>query len=141
MSAVTFAARLVVDAALGTWFGAMAFFSFVGAPRAFAVLDESAGRYVNSVFPVYYVVGVALGVAGVLASLVLGFAGEFSAPLWATVAAAALATVAHGYARWVLVPRMDEAGEDAFERYHGQSVALNGAAMLAVAAAFVAVHL
>lgn len=36
---------------------------------------------------------------------------------------------------------MDAAGDEAFERYHGRSVALNGVMLFAVAVALVASHL
>lgn len=142
MALLDAALALVTDAALGAWLGAMAFFSFGVAPRVFAVLDEGdAGRVVNDVFPRYYVVGVALGGAGTLAGVARGAVGGFDAAVLALVALAALATATAAYARWVLIPKMDEAGEDAFQQYHRQSVLLNGVAMLAVAAALVASHL
>jgi len=135
---------LVADAALGAWLGAMAFFSFVAAPRIFGVLGAAdAGRVVNDIFPRYYEVGVALGTAAALAGLARGATtghgiGVGTAAV-AVPAAVAVATAA--YARWVLIPKMDAAGDDAFQRYHRQSVLLNGVAMLAVAAALVASHL
>lgn len=46
MSLITTVARIMADGSLGVWFGIMTFFSFVGAPRAFAVLgSETAGPY------------------------------------------------------------------------------------------------
>lgn len=142
MTLPTTVARILVDGALAAWFGTMAFFSFVAAPRAFAVLGrETAGSYVNEVFPQYYVLGVGLGVLGLLGSLGVGVLQAFALPVWVALAATAVATLAHAYARWSLIPKMEAAGEDAFEQYHGRSVQLNGLAMLAVAVAFVASHL
>ena len=46
--------------------------------------------------------------------------------------------VLDAYARWVLIPKMEAAGDEAFERYHGRSVALNGVTMLVVAGALLA---
>ena len=40
MSTLTTGLQFVADLALGTWFGAMIFFSFVGAPTTFAVLGS-----------------------------------------------------------------------------------------------------
>jgi len=50
--------------AMALWLGAMGFFAFVVAPAAFATLErEAAGRLVSVVFPRYYSVGLALGLA------------------------------------------------------------------------------
>ena len=141
MSIHVAALELVVDAALGAWLGVMAFFSFVGAPRAFAVFEERGGEYVNDVFPRYYRVGVALGNVAFLAALALGFLGGFSLPRIAVLAATAIGVVLFGYSLAGLIPKMEAAGEDGFERYHRQSVVLNGLAMLVVAVALVASHL
>lgn len=132
------ALSLVLDAALGAWLGVMAFFSFVGAPRAFAVFGDRGGEYVDDVFPRYYRVGVGLGAVGVLAAVVRGYVEGFDGPTLVVLAATALAVVLAGYSLRVLIPRMEAAGDSGFEQYHRQSVVLNGLAMLAVAAALVA---
>jgi uncharacterized protein DUF4149 len=50
--------------AVALWLGAMGFFAFVAAPAAFSTLErEAAGRFVSAVFPRYYAVGLALGLA------------------------------------------------------------------------------
>jgi len=142
MSLATTAAAVVADAALGIWLGSMVFFSFLGAPRVFAVLDrEMAGRVVNDIFPAYYVLGVALGTVAFLAALARGVLETFGFALGLLAGGAVLGVVLAAYARWVLIPKMDAAGDDAFERYHRQSVLLNAATMFAVAAALVASHL
>lgn len=65
----TVAAAIVIDAALGIWLGSIIFFSFIGAPQTFAVLEsDHAGRVVNAIFPRYYVFGIALGVATLIAA-------------------------------------------------------------------------
>ncbi len=51
-----------------------------------------------------------------------------------------LAVLTAGYARYRLLPRMETAGADAFGRYHGQSVRLNGVAILSVLIALTATH-
>ena len=140
MSLSTAALGLVVDAALGAWLGVMAFFSFVGAPRAFAVFDDAGGRYVNDVFPRYYRVGMALGNVAFGAAIVLGFLAGFGIPTVVVLVATGVAVAMAGYSLKGLIPRMEAAGEDGFERYHRQSVVLNGLMMLAVAVGLVASH-
>lgn len=134
------ALSLLVDAALGAWLGVMAFFSFVGAPRAFAVFGDRGGEYVNDVFPRYYRVGVVLGVLAFFAELALGYLEGFDALPIVVLAATALAVLVAGYSLRTLIPKMEAAGESGFQQYHRQSVILNGLAMLAVAAALVASH-
>jgi len=140
MTVTVAALSFVVDVALGSWLGVMAFFSFVGAPRAFAVFEDEGGRYVNDVFPRYYRLGVALGAVGFVAAVGLGLVVGFSGPVLVVVAAAALAVVLAGYSVGVLVPRMDAAGDDSFERFHALSVRLNGLMLLAVMVALIASH-
>lgn len=141
--AVTLATDIVavlLDGALGAWLGTMAFFSFVGAPRAFAVFGDDAGRYVNDVFPRYYSVGVALGGVALLAGAGLGALTAFDTPVFVLLALVGVGVALGAYSRWVLIPKMEAAGEDAFETYHRQSVLLNGAMMFAVAGGLVASH-
>jgi hypothetical protein len=140
MSALTATLDLLVDAALGAWLGVMAFFSFIGAPRAFAVYGDDGGRYVNDVFPRYYRLGGGLGGLAFLAALARGALGGFDATAAVLVVATALAALLPAYSLAVLVPKLEAAGEDAFEEYHRQSVLLNGLAMLAAAIGLVATH-
>lgn len=141
MALATTAASIVVDAALGVWLGSIVFFSFVAAPRVFAVLDrDRAGSVVNDVFPRYYAFGLALGAVALLAALARGVLDAFDPPLGVLLAAVAVGIASNAYARWVLIPKMESAGEDAFERYHARSVALNALTMVAVAVALVASH-
>jgi len=141
MSLVQTALAVVVDAALGVWLGSMLFFSFVGAPTVFDVLGDDAGRVVNAIFPKYYVFGVALGGVAALAAVAAGASAGFDSNRLGLLALAGIGAANAAYARWVLVPKMDRAGEDAFAQYHKQSVALNGLTMLAVAGALVLSHL
>jgi hypothetical protein len=134
-------ATVLLDGALGAWLGTMAFFSFIGAPRAFAVFGDDAGRYVNDVFPRYYTVGVILGAVALVSGLGRGVLVGFDRAGLAAVLSAGIAALIMAYSRWGLIPKMDAAGEDAFETYHRQSVLLNGGAMLAVAIGLVASHL
>lgn len=144
MALLDTALAVVVDAALGAWLGSMVFFSFLGAPQVFETLDrDRAGRVVNAIFPRYYLFGVVLGTLALLGGLGLavGTAPGATAARIALLAATGVGLAGHVYARWVLIPKMDRAGEDAFDRYHRQSVVLNGVAMLAVGVALVASHL
>lgn len=133
--------RLVANLALGLWLGAMVFFSFVAAPRVFAVLDgEDAGRVVDDIFPRYYAVGQGLGVVALLAGLATGLLHQFDAFLLVFFLTVTVATTATVYARWVLIPKMDAAGDDGFAQYHTQSVVLNAVSILGVAVGFTAMH-
>jgi len=140
MSVLTAALSLVIDAALGAWLGVVAFFSFVGAPRAFAVFEDG-GRYVNDVFPRYYRVGVGLGAVAFVGGLALGYLSGYGGALLALLSLVAIAVLLAGYSVQSLIPKMEAAGEDGFERYHKQSVVLNGLMLLAVALGLVASHL
>ncbi|WP_135826211.1 DUF4149 domain-containing protein [Halorussus ruber] len=140
MSLVQTALSTVTDAALGIWLGTILFFSFVGAPTTFDVLGDDAGQVVNAIFPKYYLLGVGLGAAALLAVLVAGLVTFFDAARVGLLALVAAGIGMNAYARWVLIPKMDRAGDDAFAQYHKQSVALNGVTMLAVGAALVLSH-
>mgnify|MGYP000058939988 CR=1 FL=1 len=140
MSLAAAAASFVADLALGAWFGAMAFFSFVAAPTTFSVLGtDDAGPVVNEIFPTYYQVGLGLGFVALGG---IGVTDELAGLdyYWVAYGATAVAIVAAAYARYRLIPKMEAAGDDAFSQYHSQSVALNALAMLAVLVALAATH-
>lgn len=140
MSLVAAVALFVADLALGAWFGAMAFFSFVAAPTTFSVLGtDDAGPVVNAIFPKYYQIGVGLGVVA-LGGLATADALAGLDYYWVAVGATAVAVVSAGYARYRLIPKMEATGDDAFSQYHKQSVALNALAMLVVLVALAATH-
>ncbi|WP_227354581.1 DUF4149 domain-containing protein [Haladaptatus salinisoli] len=133
---------MVVDTTLGSWLGSMVFFSFIAAPTTFDVLGDDAGRVVNAIFPKYYAFGQILGFTAFTAVLVAGSEGMLGSTLSLSIQVLLLVALsATIYSRAVLVPRMKEAGDDGFARYHGQSVLLNGVAMLAVAGGLVLSHL
>jgi hypothetical protein len=140
MSLLQTALSTVIDAALGVWLGSIVFFSFVGAPTTFDVLGDDAGRVVNAIFPKYYVFGAGLGVVAFLAVLAAGLLTVFDAARIGLLALVAAGIGMDAYARWVLIPKMDRAGDDAFAQYHKQSVALNGVTMLAIGIALVLSH-
>jgi hypothetical protein len=137
MSLLETALTTIVDASLGVWLGSIVFFSFVAAPTTFDVLGDDAGRVVNAIFPKYYSFGTALGFVAFAAALLVGV-GPFEGVLLGGLALVGVAL--NLYARQVLIPKMEEAGDDAFAQYHKQSVALNGVTMLAVAVGLVVSH-
>jgi len=99
----TDAVTMLLDGALGAWLGTMAFFSFVGAPRAFAVFGDDAGKYVNDVFPRDYTVGVVLGAVAFVSALGRGVLDGFDAAGIAVVLSAAVAAGIMAYSRWGLI--------------------------------------
>ncbi|UPV73707.1 DUF4149 domain-containing protein [Halorussus limi] len=138
MSLLETALVTVVDASLGVWLGSIVFFSFVGAPTTFDVLGDDAGRVVNAIFPKYYSFGTALGFVASAAALVARV-GPYDGVALAVLPLVGVAL--NLYARQVLIPKMERAGDDGFAKYHKQSVALNGVTMLAVGVALVVSHL
>jgi hypothetical protein len=130
---------VVADAALGIWLGSIVFFSFIGAPTTFDVLGDDAGQVVNAIFPKYYQFGLGLGFVAFGAAVVGNTLSTFDGI--AVAALTLVGVVCTGYARWVLIPKMEAAGDDAFAQYHKQSILLNGLTMLAVAGGIVASHL
>ncbi len=133
---------LVLDATLGMWLGAMIFFSFVGAPTTFDVLDDDAGKVVNAIFPKYYEFGQILGFTAVSAAIIAGSEEMLNSLAALTIGPLILvALFATIYANARLIPKMEEAGDEGFAKYHKQSVLLNGVTMLAVAGALVLSHL
>lgn len=128
---------VVADAALRIWLGSIVFFSFIGAPTTFDVLDDDAGQVVNAIFPKYYAFGLGLGFVAFGAAVIGNATGAFDGLVAAALAI--VGVVLNGYARWVLIPKMEAAGDDAFAQYHKQSIVLNGVTMLAVAGGIVAI--
>ncbi len=56
--------RQLTVVATALWLGTMGFFAFVVAPAAFTTLERgAAGKFVGAVFPRYYALGLAFGVA------------------------------------------------------------------------------
>jgi len=142
MSALTTGLQFLADLALGTWFGTMVFFSFVGAPTTFAVLgSDDAGSAVNAIFPKYYAMGIGLGFVALASILTRGILAQRVVPAGVAAGATTLSVLTAGYARYRLIPKMEAAGDEAFDRYHDQSVRLNAVALLAVFAALVATHI
>jgi hypothetical protein len=128
--------------ALSVWLGTIVFFSFVGAPGVFGAFPESqraeAGRVIARLFPGYYRIGYACGVALLLASVILGAAAREGVSAW--VASALLAVTMLGatlYAGVIVQPRVHELRlrihepdvsahvKDEFDRLHRRAVQLN----------------
>jgi len=126
---------------LGVLAGSMLFFAIVVTPKVFRTLEpEQAGIFLRTLFPAYYLWGLALALA------------SFVIALWSHVfvsLACAAVAVLFAYARQILMPKIGKArdararGEDGaaerFSRLHRQSVIVNGIQLLillAVAASF-----
>jgi len=126
--------------ALGVWLGSIVFFSFVAAPALFSELgSDRAGDAVNVVFPRYYVFGVAMAAVALAVWTVGPLVFDTADPPLAAAVGVVVGAAANLYARYVLVPKMEAAGSDAFAQYHEQSVALNLVTLASVAVALVAV--
>ncbi len=130
---------LLAIALLAAALGIMAFFAAVVTPAAFNALPrEEAGRFIRTLFPLYYF---ALGVLTTLAALTAAYAMPLAAAL---VAAAAAGFV---FARQIIRPRLNalrdgaQAGEPEakrrFDRLHRASVILNAAQALLLVAALI----
>lgn len=133
---------VVLHGALGLWIGTITFFSFVGAPTTFRALNEEyAGKVVNATFPTYYVLGTGYAAVGFLAGIARGQLAGYDLALGIVFLGTIVGGGADLYARYVLIPKMEAAGDDAFDRYHGRSVALNVVTLAAAVVAFVAAHL
>ena len=128
--------------AVALWLGVMGFFAFVIAPAAFATLErETAGRFVNAVFPRYYAVGMALGLAALASLGARRFGGGWRGMDWLSVGLVLLMLALTLYAGAVVLPAahaareamrqagMDPAAAAGFARLHRLSGVLNAAVM------------
>ena len=135
--------RHLAIVAVGLWLGAMGFFAFVVAPAAFSTLErEAAGRFVSAVFPRYYAVGLALGLAA-LAGLGTRWLGRgWRSWDWVTLCLILFMLALTLYAGAVVLPAahaareaMRQAGVDpaaaaGFARLHRLSGMLNAVVMV-----------
>ena len=112
--------------------GSMIFFSCIMAPLIFIKLDEAtAGPFVRSIFPWYYLVIIGLSAVGALGLIAIQ-------PLPAVVLA--VIGIAAVLARQVLMPRINDhrdkmvggnaEAERAFQRLHKLSVWINGGQLI-----------
>jgi len=137
------AMRLLTIVATALWLGAMGFFALVVAPAAFGTLDrEAAGRLVSAVFPRYYAVGLALGLAALLGLGARWTGGMWRSLDWLPLGLVVLMLALTLYAGAVVLPAahaarevMRQAGADpsaaaAFARLHRLSGILNAIVMV-----------
>jgi uncharacterized membrane protein len=136
--------RVLYLLALAVWIGEIVFFSFIGAPAIFAVLDRAqAGEVTAAIFPRYYAMATAAGVLAVGMGALLA-RGASASGLWrAAVVTLLVGVLATGWAGLViqpkahqLRPRLQSAAENdpvrvEFARLHRVAVALNGVSLLA----------
>ncbi len=121
----------------------MGFFAFVVAPAAFTTLErEAAGKFVSMVFPRYYAVGLALGLAALSGFGARMFAGGWRGLDWLPVGLVLLMLALTLYAGAVVLPAahaareamrqagMDPAAAAGFARLHRLSGILNGIVMI-----------
>ena len=129
------AARFVCVVALAVWLGETVFLSFVVAPTLFRQFPvHEAGGIMSALFPAYYTVGGACGVALIASTALLWRAGT----AWKVASAiSAVMLVAVLYAGLALQPRVrelrlqrqaptaDAQVEAEFDTLHRRSVQLN----------------
>ena len=125
--------------AVATLFGSMAFFSAVVAPHTFGTLDaDTAGRYIRSIFPRYFLL---IAVLAVIAAASLAVLRPIEAFVMALIAAGAIVS------RQSLMPRInrhrdratdgDMVSDRAFTRLHRITVCINGAQIIGAFAVLV----
>jgi uncharacterized membrane protein len=99
------------------WIGAIVFFLFLVAPTAFRTLEvEHAGKFIRTMFPHYYLMGLACGAVGLLSG------GSLMAMrFWPWKSGATVLMLLFGmmvvvfWARQRLVPRMNSLRDEAHE--------------------------
>ena len=135
---------------MALWLGAMGFFAFVAAPAAFGTLErEAAGRFVGAVFPRYYSVGLALGLAALAGLGARWLGGGWRGWDWLPVGLVLIMLALTLYAGAVVLPAaqtareaMRQAGIDpaaaaGFARLHRLSGILNAIVMVSGVAVLV----
>lgn len=133
-------ASALLTIAAGTWAGAILFQSAVVAPAVFAELDSGAARrFLRSLFPRFYRLGLVCGGIMLAAIACLAALTGYSETL-AVFAAATLLMLILEYLSLRLVPRINaardagEAGSSRFERLHRASVVMTVVILLLVIA-------
>jgi uncharacterized membrane protein len=135
--------KQITVVAVALWLGAMGFFAFVVAPAAFTTLErEAAGKFVSAVFPRYYALGLALGLATLAGLGARMFGGGWRGLDWLPVGLVLLMLALTLYAGAVVLPAahaareamrqagMDPAAAAGFARLHRLSGVLNGIVMI-----------
>ena len=135
--------RQLTVVAVALWLGAMGFFGLVVAPAAFGTLErEAAGKLVSAIFPRYYAMGLALGLAA-LAGLGMRWLGRgWRSWDWLTLCLVLLMLALTLYAGAVVLPAahaareamrqagMDPAAAAGFARLHRLSGILSAVVMV-----------
>ena len=135
--------RQLTLTAVAIWLGAMGFFAFIVAPAAFGALErDAAGRFVSAVFPRYYGVGLALGLAAAFGLGVRWMGRSWRSLDWTVAGLVLLMLALTLYAGAVVLPAAHAAREAAraaggdpaaamgFARLHRLSSILNVIVML-----------
>ena len=135
--------RQLTVVATALWLGAMGFFAFVVAPAAFSTLErEAAGKFVGAVFPRYYAVGLALGLAATTGFGARWIGGAWRGWDWLTAglvlimlaltlyAGAVVLPAAHAAREAVRQAGMDPSAAAGFARLHRLSGILNAIVMV-----------
>ena len=130
--------RQLAVVAVAIWLGVMGFFAFVVAPAAFTTLErEAAGRFVGAVFPRYYAVGLACGLAALAGLGTRWLGGGWRGWDWLPLGLVLLMLALTLYAGAVVLPAahaareamrqvaMDPAAAAGFARLHRLSAVLN----------------
>ncbi len=124
--------EIISDTSLGVWLGSIVFFSFIGAPKIFHVLEEEkAGEVVNNIFPNYYFLGIIAGTIAAIASLARIYL-EFRIYTLITFIGCIISIILFIYSRQNLIPKMEKFKEKRFEKIHKLSVRINSIALVSV---------
>lgn len=101
------------------WIGAIVFFLFVVAPTAFRALElEHAGKFIRTMFPRYYLVGLLCGLFGLMSGGLL-----IATRFWPWKGGSTVLVLVFGmmvvvlWARQRLVPRMNSLRDEAHEAH------------------------
>jgi len=123
---------LIIDVIVSLLLGSMLFFAAVVAPTAFKALEpQSAGQFLRTIFPKYYLWGIILSVAALGVCI-------FHSPKGSVLMAFVLAGFV--YSRQILIPKINDArdahnesdspqAKARFKSLHRQSVLINVAQM------------
>ena len=135
--------RQLTVVAVALWLGAMGFFAFVVAPAAFTTLErDAAGKLVSAVFPRYYALGLALGLAAAAGLGARWMGGAWRGWDWLPAGLVLTMLILTLYAGAVVLPAAHAAREAlretganpsaaaAFARLHRLSGILNAIVML-----------
>ena len=128
---------------LGSWIGAIVFFSFFTAPIVFSRLPVAeAGKVVSGIFPLYYALGYGTGTTGLALTIYFARVGDRRSLWIVTAALLAVSLCLTVYAGVIVRPRTaairsvvedpnpDPVRRAEFDQLHRLSVRLNGGVLL-----------